>query len=369
MCADLISALNRYLLVLAQVIESCRVHVASGPQSWTTATVPIAGHNHRDATQCLSCQIVLPGPETLHTRVTAPQDIRDQDWLAIAYVKTSANSHANLAHAALGPNNNRQSITTVRACAHCILFNSHPMKRIFEIRLIRYGYDTDTGQPGYGDTIRYDTGFFRTRIFVSIPVPEFLSKVDAYKKSVLVLALSHVFLATLKSFASLHLLDVSAHLRSLNVFCLLASLRAIASADVLNIFVGLNALDGLARLDPLNVLAGHSPHSLPAFAGLQSLDPLRASLARLSPLDALADLGSLQTCPGLHTLDTFCGHTAELPLQVRVVEWHIGAMSRVEIPVLELPTASDVDSVELAVKDSVGLDRAVTSISPIVAVP
>jgi hypothetical protein len=47
-------------------------------------------------------------------------------------------------------------------------------------------YDTDMGLPGYEDTIRYDTirydtGFFRTRIFVSIPVPECLSKVDACK--------------------------------------------------------------------------------------------------------------------------------------------------------------------------------------------
>src|SRR5262245_23540624 len=131
------------------------------------------------------------------------------------------------------------------------------------IRRIRYGYDTDTD---FQDTeVRYDTGFFRTRVFVSIPVPECLSKVDAYKTSVLVLALSHVFLAALKSFASRHLLDGSAHLRSLNVFCPLASLHAIASADVLNIFVGLNALDGLACLDPLNVLARQSLHSLPAF--------------------------------------------------------------------------------------------------------
>src|SRR5262245_35174849 len=44
-------------------------------------------------------------------------------------------------------------------------------------------------------------------------------------------------------------------------------------------------------------------------------------------------------------------------------------MSRVELPVLELPAASDVDSVELAVKNSVGLDRPVPSVSPIVAVP
>src|SRR5262245_11277170 len=44
-------------------------------------------------------------------------------------------------------------------------------------------------------------------------------------------------------------------------------------------------------------------------------------------------------------------------------------MSRVELPVLELPDASDVDPVELAVKYSVGLDRAVPSVSPIVAVP
>jgi hypothetical protein len=45
--------------------------------------------------------------------------------------------------------------------------------------------------------------------------------------------------------------DLGAHLHSLNAFCLLTSLHAIASADVLNIFIGLNALYGLARLDTL----------------------------------------------------------------------------------------------------------------------
>src|SRR5262245_66422983 len=44
-------------------------------------------------------------------------------------------------------------------------------------------------------------------------------------------------------------------------------------------------------------------------------------------------------------------------------------MSRVELPVLKLPATSDVDSIEFAVKDSVGLDRPVPSVSPIVAVP
>jgi hypothetical protein len=86
-------------------------------------------------------------------------------------------------------------------------------------------------------------------------------------------------------------------------------------------------------------------------------------------LDALADLGSLQTRPGVHALNTSRTHASELLLQVRVVERHIGAMSRVELPVLKLTAAGDVDSVEFAVKDSVGLDGAVTSISPIVAVP
>src|SRR5262245_42628051 len=186
----------------------------------------------------------------------------------------------------------------------------------------------------------------------------------------LVFALSHVFFAALKSFARLHLLGLSAHLHSLNAFCLLASLDAIARLDVLNIFIGLNALDGLARLDTLNVLARlRSLHSLPAFAGLQSLNPLRATFAGLSRLDALADLGSLQTRPGLHALNTFRTHASELLLQVRVPERHIRAMSRVELPALKLPAAGDVDPVELAVKNGVGLDRAVTSVSPIVAVP
>ena len=44
-------------------------------------------------------------------------------------------------------------------------------------------------------------------------------------------------------------------------------------------------------------------------------------------------------------------------------------MSRVEPPVLELPPTADVDSVEPTVKGSVGLDRGVTPVSPIVVVP
>jgi len=72
---------------------------------------------------------------------------------------------------------------------------------------------------------------------------------------------------------------------------------------------------------------------------------------------------------GLDALDASCTDIAELPLQIRVLERHIGAMSRVEPPVLELPATGDVDSVEPAVKGSVGLDRGVTSVSPIVVVP
>ena len=73
---------------------------------------------------------------------------------------------------------------------------------------------------------------------------------------------------------------------------------------------------------------------------------------------------------GLDALDASCtADIAELPLQIRVLERHIGAMRRVEPPVLELPPTGDVDSVEPAVKGSVGLDRGVTPVSPIVVVP
>ena len=175
--------------------------------------------------------------------------------------------------------------------------------------------------------------------------------------SVIASSLPHVFLAALEiPSATLHPLDLVAHLHSLNALCLLASLRAIASADILNTFIGLITLNGLARLDTLNFLAC-----------LDSLDAL-PSFARLGRLDALADLGSLQSRPGVRALNTFRTHTSELLLQVCVAERHIGAMSRVEPPVLEFATG-DVDSVEPAVKDSVRLDRAVTPISPIVAVP
>ena len=69
-------------------------------------------------------------------------------------------------------------------------------------------------------------------------------------------------------------------------------------------------------------------------------------------------------------LDASCAaDIAELPLQICVLERHIGAMRRVEPPVLELPATGDVDSVEPAVKGSVGLDRGVTPVSPIVVVP
>ena len=72
---------------------------------------------------------------------------------------------------------------------------------------------------------------------------------------------------------------------------------------------------------------------------------------------------------GLDALDASCTDIAELPLQIRVLERYIGAMSRVESPVLELSPTGYVDSVEPAVKGSVGLDRGVTSVSPIVVVP
>ena len=45
---------------------------------------------------------------------------------------------------------------------------------------------------------------------------------------------------------------------------------------------------------------------------------------------------------GLDALDASCTDIAELPLQIRVLERHIGAMSRVEPPVLKLPATSDL---------------------------
>jgi len=183
--------------------------------------------------------------------------------------------------------------------------------------------------------------------------------------SVTASSLRHVFLAALQiPSATLHPLDLVAHLYSLHALCLLASLHAISGADVLNILIGLNALVGFACLDTLDVLArAKSLHFLPAFAGVRALDSLWTW-----SLDALADLGSLQACPRVRALNTSRIHAAELLLQIRVPERHVGAMSRVEPPVLKLP-AGDVDPIESAVKDSVGLDRAVTSISPIIAVP
>ena len=79
---------------------------------------------------------------------------------------------------------------------------------------------------------------------------------------------------------------------------------------------------------------------------------------------------SLAGLDALDALDASCtADIAELPLQIRVLERHIGAMRRVEPPVLELPPTGDVDSVEPAVKGSIGLYRGVTPVSPIVVVP
>ena len=116
--------------------------------------------------------------------------------------------------------------------------------------------------------------------------------------SVLALSLPHVFLAALEiPFAGLHLLDLGAHLHSLNAFCLPASLHAIASVDILNVFIGLTALYGFARFDSLNVLA--RPAFLHATTGLHAVHALFARLnalsgfARLTPLSAFAGLNSL----------------------------------------------------------------------------
>ena len=79
---------------------------------------------------------------------------------------------------------------------------------------------------------------------------------------------------------------------------------------------------------------------------------------------------SLAGLDALDALDASCtADIAELPLQICVLERHIGAMRRVEPPVLELPPTGDVDSVEPAVKGSIGLYRGVTPVSPIVVVP
>jgi hypothetical protein len=97
--------------------------------------------------------------------------------------------------------------------------------------------------------------------------------------------------------------------------------------------------------------------------------PLLAFLLPLLLLHLLLTLLFDLSLAGLDALAASCTDIAELPLQVRVLERHIGAMSRVEPPVLELPPTGDVDSVEPTVKGSVGLDRGVTSVSPIVVVP
>src|SRR4030095_747379 len=91
-------------------------------------------------------------------------------------------------------------------------------------------------------------------------------------------------------------LDV-AHLNSLNTFCLLASLYAIASVDVLNVFIGLNALYGFARLDSLNV------PSRPAFLHTTTgLHAVHALFARLNTLYGFARLTALSAFAGLNSL-------------------------------------------------------------------
>src|SRR5262245_35001098 len=87
-------------------------------------------------------------------------------------------------------------------------------------------------------------------------------KEHAKSVSVVALSFSHVFLAALHSFATLHLLDVRTHLHSLNA--LLASLHATTGLHAVNALpVRLVALYGFARL-----------HLLCAFAVLRSLHPL-----------------------------------------------------------------------------------------------
>ena len=102
---------------------------------------------------------------------------------------------------------------------------------------------------------------------------------------------------------------------------------------------------------------------------LLTLLALPLLLALLLLLHLLLTLLFNLSLAGLDALAASCTDIAKLSLQIRVLERHIGAMSRVEPPVLELPPTGDVDSVEPAVKGSVGLDRGVTSVSPIVVVP
>jgi hypothetical protein len=108
--------------------------------------------------------------------------------------------------------------------------------------------------------------------------------------SVLALSLSHVFLAALKSFGGLHLLDMGAHLHSLNGLCLLASLHAITSVDALNVFIGLNILDGLARFGALNALARLA--FLHATTGLHTVHALFARLNALYRFARFNPVGS-----------------------------------------------------------------------------
>ena len=96
---------------------------------------------------------------------------------------------------------------------------------------------------------------------------------------------------------------------------------------------------------------------------------LQLRLALLLLLHLLLTLLFDLSFAGLDALDASCTDIAELLLKICVLERHAAAMNRVEFPVLELATASDVDSVKSAVKSCVGLNRCVARVPPIVMVP
>ena len=165
------------------------------------------------------------------------------------------------------------------------------------------------------------------------------------------LALAGILVATLVAPAGR--LDTVARLHALGA----AALNVLVSLD------GLVALDGLVGLNRLVVLdmGGVARlESLNVFVGLDSLNALRA----LTELRA-----GLRSVQGLDALHISRADIAELFLEVRVLELRV-AVRRIELPRLETPGAGrDGDPVKSAVEGGIGLDRGVTGMSPVVAVP
>lgn len=185
--------------------------------------------------------------------------------------------------------------------------------------------------------------------------------------------LTHTFTSTalyalasrdpLDASASLNTLDLFASLNALDLFASLNTLDLFASLNTLDVFASLNTLDLFASLDTLDVFA--SLNALDALVGLDTFDVL----TRLNPLDAFASLDPLDGLASLDALDAFAAEIAVLLLKFRVLELYPAVMSRVEFPVLELPTTTDVHFVEFAVERGVRLYRRKSTVAPIVVVP